>query len=166
MTNARATVELTADLCDGVYDLEAVYPAQAGENLPFAQTLFEYAGQGQLSLRYALEKGLGIENPEDMMIEIAVEKLLNTPPGQSLILGYAKQDANDKALSKLEEMFAAGLVAQDGTPTAAMGGMDQHLTGMAPAGNPAANQLGGIVGGAMETASVNRDAMAPTSGMR
>lgn len=157
MTGARATVELTADLCDGMFDLEAYYPNELGENLPLAQTLFEYAANGQIPLRFALEKGLGVENPEDMLVEIAVEALMKTPQGQSMMLGYAAQDAQDTALAELEKAFAQGLVAQDGTPTAAMGGMD-HLTGAAPIGNPATAQLGGIVGGAMGTQSINRDA--------
>lgn len=157
MTAARSTVELTVDLCDGVYDLDPYYPNQPGENLPFAQQLFELAGQEQLPLRYALEKGLGIENPEDMLIEIAVEKLLKMPQGQSMMLGYAAQDAQDSALADLEKSMAAGLVTPDGTPTAAMGGME-HLTGTAPGGNPAQQQLAGIVGGGMQTQPINNDA--------
>jgi hypothetical protein len=104
----RSTIELTGDLCDGVWDLEAFYPNQPGENLPFAQAFFEYNAQGQLPLRYALEKGLGVENPEDLLVEIAVEKLLQTGQGQSILLGYAAQDAQDKALSELEQMVAQG----------------------------------------------------------
>lgn len=153
MTERRATVELTADLCDGVWDLDAYYPAVPGENLPFAQTVFEYAAQGQLPLRWALEKGLGIENPEDILVEIAVERLLQTPAGQSLILNYAAQDAQDQALAELEKAVIAGLATQDGTPTSA-------LTGMGGGMNPAQAALGGIVGGAMGTQSINNAARA------
>lgn len=160
MSAPRATVELTADLCDGVFDVECYYPATPGENLPFAQTLFEYNAQGQLPLRYALEKGLGIENPEEMLIEIAVEKLLASDPGQSIILGYAAQETQDKALKELEQMVSQGLAMQDGTPTAAMVGMDQHLTGVAPPGNPAQSQLAAVVGGGMEAGPRANDARA------
>ena len=157
MTSAKATVELTQNLCDGVYDLDAYYPNQIGENLPLAQTLFEYAANKQIPLRFALEKGLGIENPEDMLIEIAVEKLMELPQGQSIMLGYAAQDTQDEAMRQLELQMAQGLAMQDGTPTAAMAGME-HLTGaqMQPGG--AQQQLAGVVGGAMEAGPNNNDA--------
>lgn len=156
MTDKRGTVEVTADLCDGLFDLEASYPAEMGENLPLAQTLFEYNANGQLPLRIALEKGLGIENPEDVAVEIAVEQLMKTPQGQSILLGYAAQDAQDEALAELERAFAEGLVAQDGTPTAATA----EITGGGVQPGGAKQQLGGIVAGAMETGPMNRDAMA------
>lgn len=162
MTAARATVELTQDLCDGVYDVEAFYPNQPGENLPFAQTLFEYAANEQLPLRYALEKGLGIENPEDMLVEIAVERLLKSPQGQSMMLGYAAQDAQDSALSELEKAMAQGLATPDATPTAALGGTD-HLTGAQASVGGAQQQLAGIVGGAMGTQAINNDARGVTA---
>jgi hypothetical protein len=57
-------------------------------------------------------------------------------------------------------------MTQDGTPTAAMGGVaggQGQLTGTAP-GNPAQSALGGIVAGGLGGGPMRADAMATQNG--
>lgn len=89
-------------------------------------------------------------------MEIKVEKLLNTPQGESLLLSEAAKHLQDAAMAELAEQYAQGLIQQDGTPTDALQGKGE-ITGISLP-NAARSQLGGIVAGAMGTQNMVRDA--------
>lgn len=154
----REHIELTKDMADGVYDLDAYYPSELGENLPLSQLMMDWVERNKIPLRMALEQGLGVENPEEIMIEIEVENLLKTDQGRSLLLTYAANESEDEAMAELERMFADGLITKDGTPTQAMEGME-HLQGTTVP-NAVDSAIGGIMSGAMEAGPTTNDQIA------
>lgn len=163
----RTALEFTDDLCDGVYDFDAEYPPEEGENLPYAQMLMEWSIQHRIPLRQALEKGLADETPDETMIEILTEQMLfETPQGQQYLFELAAQEMDDE---RMQELFAAaqkGQIAADGTPAAALPQPPGQgtLTGTAQS-NPVQSAVGGIVAGGLQQAALRRAASATQNGV-
>jgi hypothetical protein len=162
----REYVEMTAELADGLFDLDAYYPNAEGENLPWAQLLAEWVLQELIPHQQFLEKGMGDQSPERTIVDIQTEKFLfKTPQGQQILAELVAQElggAKEKAAYQLQQQ---GLLTQDMTPTAAMQGMpgQGQLTGTAPA-QPAQSALGGIIAGGMGTGPATADAAATMNG--
>jgi len=165
----RQALELTQDMTDGVYDFDAEYPPEQGENLPYAQMLMQWSIEHRIPLRQALEKGMADESPDETMIEILVERLLfETPQGQQYLYELAAQEIGDERMRELFQAQQAGQATSDGTPTAALpaGGQAQgpqgatgQLPGTAPV-NPVNSAVGGLVAGGLQNAALRRDALA------
>lgn len=162
----RDYAEMTPDLADGLYDLTAYYPNAEGENLPWAQLLAEWVLQELIPHQQFLEKGLGDQSPERTIVDIQAEKFLfKTPQGQQILAEMVAEALGGQREQQAFKLQQQGLMTQDNTPTAAMGGMPQapggqgQLTGTAP-GNPAQSALGGIIAGGLQTAPLRQDALA------
>jgi hypothetical protein len=172
--SVRQAQELTADMCGGVYDFWAEYPAESGDNLPFAQMLFQWSLEGRIPLRQALEKGLGDESPDETMIEIQTEKLLfNTPQGQQYLFQLVGKKLDDQKMAQLFSAVQSGQAMPDGTPTAALPGQGQPPPGQpgapgAPTGQlqgtqapqPVNSAIGGIMAGATGAGPMRSDVLA------
>jgi hypothetical protein len=165
--SVRKALELTQDMCQGVYDFWADYPPDEGENLPYAQMLMQWSIEGRIPLRQALEKGLGDESPDETMIEIQTEKLLfNTPQGQQYLFQLVGKKLDDQKMAQLFGAVQAGQAMPDGTPTAALPG------GGAPPGQPTGQlagtnppqpvnaAIGGIMAGATQAGPMRQDVLA------
>ena len=164
--SVRKALELTRDMCQGVYDFWADYPPESGENLPFAQMLMQWSIEGRIPLRQALEKGLGDESPDETMIEIQTEKLLfNTPQGQQYLFQLVGKKLDDEKMAQLFQAVQSGQAMPDGTPTAALpgGGMPQGPTGTLPGTTPPQPvnaAIGGIMAGATGAGPMRQDVLA------
>jgi hypothetical protein len=163
----RQALELTQDMTDGVYDFDAEYPPEQGENLPYAQLLMQWSIEHRIPLRQALEKGMADEAPDETMIEIMVERLLfETPQGQQYLYELAAQEIGDERMRELFQAQQSGQATPDGTPTAALpapgggGAPTGQLAGAGPMPIAANSALGGIVAGGLQTAAMRRDALA------
>lgn len=161
----RQALELTQDMTDGVYDFDAEYPPEQGENLPYAQMLMQWSIEHRIPLRQALEKGMADESPDETMIEILVERLLfETPQGQQYLYELAAQEIGDERMRELFQAQQSGQATADGTPTAALpAGQGQptgQLAGAGPMPIAANSAVGGIVAGGLQTGALRRDALA------
>src|SRR5262249_17952537 len=111
-SSVRQARELDAKMCQGVYDFSAEYPAEEGENLPYAQMLMSWAQERLIPLRQALEKGMGDESPDETMIEIQTENLLfHTPQGQQYLFQLAAKKLNDEQMAQLFQAVQQGQAA-------------------------------------------------------
>jgi hypothetical protein len=159
----RDYAEMTADLADGLYDLNAYYPNAEGENLPWAQLLAEWVLQELIPHQQFLEKGMGDQSPEKTIIDIQTEKFLfKSPQGQQILAEMVAEELGGEREREAFKLQQQGLLSPDGTPMAAMQGVpggQGQLTGTAP-GNPAQSALGGIIAGGLGTAPQTADAMA------
>ncbi|MES2090878.1 MAG: hypothetical protein V4532_12985 [Pseudomonadota bacterium] len=165
----RDYAEMTQDLADGLFDLTAYYPNAEGENLPWAQLLAEWTLQELIPHQQFLEKGLGDQSPERTIVDIQTEKFLfKTPQGQQILAEMVAEALGGQREQEQYKLQQQGLMTQDGTPTAALGGLAQgggqgQLTGTAP-GNPAQSALGGIIAGGLGGGPARADAMATMNG--
>lgn len=162
MGHSRTAIDLTADLCDDVFDLSAYYRRQKGENLPWAQVLAEWTKAGLIPHRQFLEDGTGDEEPEDTMVELAVEDLIfKTPQGRLQLYEEAAREMGDERMAELLRLQESGQMTPDGVPTAALREPDraQPLTGMATT-NPVESSVGGLMSGALGTRERVRDVAA------
>lgn len=159
----RDYAEMTADLADGLYDMDAYYPNAEGENLPWAQLLAEWSLQGLIPHQMFLEKGMGDQSPERTVVDIQVEKFLfGTPQGQQIIGEMVAESLGADREAEKYRLEQQGLMTPDGTPTQAMP-QQGALTGMGVQ-NPAQSALGGIIAGGMGTGQMRADAMATQNG--
>ena len=163
--STRKALELSDVLCEGVFDVRAYYRTMKGENLPWAQVMYEWHKGGAIPLRQFLEEGLGDEQPEDTIIELYAEKLMfETEEGQRQLYEAAAQELGDERLAEAFKLKEEGRLLPDGTPSVALqqpGGPQQApATGVNTMGNPAQAAVAGIVGGALGTQNIIRDNLA------
>jgi len=164
--SVRKAMELTNDMCQGVYDFWADYPPEEGENLPLAQMMMQWSLEGRIPLRQALEKGLGDETPDETMIEIQTEKLLfQTPQGQNYLFQLVAKKLDDQKMAQLFQAVQSGQAMPDGTPTAALpnsgqppGPTGQLMGTQVP--NPVNSAIGGIIQGALGAGPMRQDVLA------
>lgn len=158
----RKYSEMTAGLCDGLYDLTAFYPNAEGENLPWAQLLAEWTLQELIPQQMFLEKGMGDQSPERTIVDIQVEKFLfKTPQGQQILGEMVVEQLGGEREQEAFKLQQEGRLSPDGTPTDAMQGVggQGQLTGTAvPNGTDSA--LGGIIAGGLQTGQLRNDAAA------
>lgn len=159
----RQYAEMTADLADGLYDMDAYYPNAEGENLPWAQLLAEWTLQELIPQQMFLEKGMGDQSPERTIVDIQVEKFLfKTPQGQQIMAELVAEQLGDEREREAYKLQQQGLMSPDGTPTAAMPQQGQMTgTGVPSAARSA---LGGIVAGGLQTGQLRADAAATMNG--
>lgn len=158
----RTYREMSADLCDGVYDVEAYFPNAEGENLPYAQLLAEWTLNGLIPHLTFLEKGMGDPSPERTMVQIEAEKFLfKTPEGQQTLNEMIAQELGDQKAQEAFRLQQQGRMLPDGTPAAAAQGLPPPSPGVAAVAaapgagamtgtnvpNVVQSALGGIVAG-------------------
>lgn len=164
----KKQVVLSADSCEGTWDLDANYPPVEGENLPLAQMMGEWVLQGLLPRRKFLETGLGDPTPEQTIVETEAEKFLfTTPQGQQVLASEIAAELGDQKEQEAYALQQKGQMTADGTPTAATQGLPPPtapggqgvLPGTAPA-NPTNSAVGGIVAGGIGSGPATNDAQA------
>lgn len=166
----RDIVKLKPELCGSVYDVQAYYPAQFGDNLARTQQLIDAWQKGACTFIEMRERGFDDEAPDETLAQLGAEAWYRSQEGQQYMLAQAAKYVGDEEMRQLFEAQSQGQVDANGTPIAMNDGVPpaqppaQFGPGqpgqnpMAPPAQPgmmtdmpnvAASQLGGIVSGAM-----------------
>ena len=123
-------IELPPDLCGGIWDVVAEFPNIPGQNLAASSLYLEALAQKAILMREWREKGWGDRDPEQFMVERALEDYYLSPAGQLDLMQSMAEELNDSRLQELLKLANQGKItsAQGGAPTAVM----DYMTGQQP----------------------------------
>ena len=153
----RRILQIDPELAGDIYEIEAEYVKQPGENLALRQQNFDLVQKSLMPLRKALEAD-GDPSPEVTIAEIEYDKVRQSEIGQARILELMAKISGDEEMQKLLEAQAAAKAGPNGQPTGSFAGlqpppMAPSLPGLTLA-DVGASALGGIVGGQMNAAAL------------
>lgn len=147
-------IELDPEIVRGNYRLKAIVKKEFGENPVATQQRAEIVDKKIMPLRWMLEEE-GVESPEQVVAEVAVEGIMSGELGQREILAVAQQITQDKKLKELLTLIKnQEVIPENGDPIAAVqagleGPEGGHMTGLGGA-QLAQNALSGTIGGGMQ----------------
>jgi hypothetical protein len=163
-------VEIGADHLMGDFTVEIFQPTRKATNLPRAQAMLSWADAGKISDREWLEEGYGLEQPEEMLDEVAAEQYLKSETGQAELQAMVARIKGDRDRQKLQQMQQSGDVTEGGVPSVMVPPRGGPASGVAPNGvpmgmpNPAASSLGGQVAAAVNPGAVTNVVTATGTG--
>lgn len=174
-SSTRAVIEVDPDMFGDTWNVTAEIPQNIEDNMPLAQVLAEHHSQGKIPLRFYLEKGLGITDPDVFEAELRAEQAMSTPYGLAMLNLEAAQYAGDEEQAAIMEGIAAqellkilpqGPETSDNVmPAASLAGMQgPAMTGMV-APNPVDSAVGGVMAGAMQSGGMAQSAGVPGNGL-
>lgn len=143
------------------YDVRAVNVKQPGENPAVRQQNAALVKEGFYDNAWFLEQD-GYPAPEAMAARVAYQQLLGSDAGQQATMRMLAQYVEKKFLGQIQELQSGGQANAQGLPTGYADGTTPPPGGMLAAGpqatggqpgmgtpNPAAAQLGGVIGAGM-----------------
>lgn len=153
----RRILQIDPELAGDVYEIEAEYVKQPGENLALRQQNFDLVQKSLMPLRKALEAD-GDPAPEVTIAEIEYDKVRQSDIGQARILELMAKIAGDEEMQQLLEAQAAAKAGPNGAPAGSFAGltpppMAPSLPGLAQP-NVAASAEGGIIAGQMNSSAL------------
>jgi hypothetical protein len=131
----RDIIELQPKWVGPIYNLEAFYPEDAGDNMAEKQQLAQLLLQGLVTFREFRERGFGDQNPAATLIEIFVDQYLRTDAGRAEIAQLAAEMMGQESNDEKQKLIDQQKLTPGGTPMAALPPELQALnTGQIPPG--------------------------------